>query len=118
VTKIRDDMLECIKRAKQFINDAKEVFRVAEHLCKGRSVPLKAIEMLQLKNMAGGIVKISEEYEAESEAEEAWHEEEENACLAEEVAQISDVLEDNGELLNHATDDAHVKDHELFAKGT
>jgi hypothetical protein len=117
-TKIRDDMLECVKRAKQFINDANFVFSVAEHRCKDRSVPPKAIEMLQLKNMAGGVVKISKEYEAAWEAEEARCEEEENAHLAEEVAQTSDVSEDDGELLNHVTDAARVKDHELFAKGT
>jgi hypothetical protein len=74
--------------------------------------------MLQLKNMAGGVVKITKEYEAALEAEEAQREEEENARLAKEVGQISDVSEDNGELLNHATDAARAKDHELFAKGT
>jgi hypothetical protein len=54
-TKINEDMLARVERAEQFDSDAKEVFRVTEHRSMDRSVPLKAIEMLQLKNMASDV---------------------------------------------------------------
>jgi hypothetical protein len=68
--------LACVKRAKQFVSDAKEVFRVAEHRYKGKSVPAKAIEMFQLKTMAIRVLKVSEDHEAVFEVEEAQRQEE------------------------------------------
>jgi hypothetical protein len=90
-------MLARVKRAKEFASDAKEVFRTAEHRCKDRSVPAKAVEMLLLKTMAGEVVRISEEYEALSEeVEEArLEEEEETARRAAEVAATESSEEDS-----------------------
>ncbi len=62
-TRALDDMKACVIRAKQFVDDAKQVFKVAEHRSKDRSDPSIAIEMLHLKTMAGGVVSISKEYE-------------------------------------------------------
>jgi actin-related protein len=104
-----------------------------------RSVPLKAIEMLQLKNMACDVVRVSEEYEAHA-LFEPRPEEEENARRAAEVAATESFEEDgtlvpdeasreqtsdsedeeskseDGELLDPNAEE--LLDHELFEEGT